>query len=145
MMTTIKNKLDLLKTDYMRNRDTANLNAIRNILTRLTVAEKNNSNNELSDEQVINLFISLEKELNKNIPLYIESGRNDLADKDKLELNIISEFLPKKLTESELISIIETIKNNNPDYNKPIIGLVMKELNSNYKGQFDQKLVSTLI
>ena len=144
-MITIKNKLELSKTDYMRNRQTDKLNAIRNILTRVTVAEKNNSNIELTDEQIITLFISLEKELNKNIPIYIESNRQDLADKDKLELEIISEFLPKKLTESELKSIIDTIKENNSDYGKPIIGLVMKELNSNYKGQFDQKLVSTLI
>jgi uncharacterized protein YqeY len=140
----IKNKLNDLKTDYIRNRDNR-LNSIRNILTRITVAEKNNSDNELSDEDIIKLFISLEKELNKNIGLYQESNRQDLADKDLLELEIISGFLPKKLTESELISIINTVKSNNPDYNKPIIGLVMKELNSNYKGQFDQKLVSTLI
>jgi uncharacterized protein YqeY len=140
----IKNKLNDLKTDYIRNRDNR-LNSIRNILTRITVAEKNNSDNELSDEDIIKLFISLEKELNKNIGLYQESNRQDLADKDLLELEIISGFLPKKLTESELKSIIDTIKLNNSDDAKPLIGIVMKELNSKYKGQFDQKLVTNLI
>jgi uncharacterized protein YqeY len=140
----IKNKLNDLKTDYIRNRDNR-LNSIRNILTRITVAEKNNSDNELSDEDIIKLFISLEKELNKNIGLYQESNRQDLADKDLLELEIISGFLPKKLTEPELKSIIDTIKLNNSDDTKPLIGIVMKELNSKYKGQFDQKLVTNLI
>jgi uncharacterized protein YqeY len=143
-MMLIKNKLNDLKTDYIRNRDNR-LNSIRNILTRITVAEKNNSNNELSDEDIIKLFISLEKELNKNIGLYQESNRQDLADKDLLELEIILGFLPKKLTESQLKSIIDTIKLNNSDDTKPLIGIVMKELNSKYKGQFDQKLVTNLI
>jgi len=83
--------------------------SVRNILTKITNAEKNNSNNELTDEELINLFIKLDKEINKSITAYREGNRLDLLEKEELELSIISEFLPKKLSQEEMIQIIDDI------------------------------------
>ena len=119
--------------------------------TKITNAEKNNSNNELTDEELINLFIKLDKEINKSITAYKEGNRLDLLEKEELELSIISEFLPKKLSQEEMIQIIDDISlefqdncSESEDI-KTLNNLIIKKFNIYYKGQFDNKELIALL
>jgi uncharacterized protein YqeY len=120
--------------------------SIRNILTKITNAEKNNSNNELTDEELINLFIKLDKEINKSITAYKEGNRLDLLEKEELELSIILEFLPKKLSEEEIKDIIHNYAEDLLiDDSKALNNMIVKHFNMHYKGQFDNKELITLL
>ena len=66
-------------------------------------------------------------------------------DKDnaesKQELDWLEDYMPKQLTEDELIAIIKKIQEENPDAN---MGVIMKELKIRHNGQYDGKRASTL-
>lgn len=60
------------------------------------------------------------------------------------EINILSEFLPKQLTETELKKVIETIIKELPEGSKTI-GAIMGKLKAEYLNLYDNKLASNLI
>ena len=95
---------------------------------------------EVAEITILNKMV---KDRNESAMLYITSNRNDLATQELNEVKIISEFLPKPVTEEELtnavnevIITIEPIKKN--------MGLIIKEVKAKYP-QADGKVVSQLV
>lgn len=142
----IKQNITSQLTNAIKAKNQPLVMSIRNILTKITNAEKNNSNIELTDDEMVNLFIKLDKEINKSITAYKEGNRLDLLEKEELELSIISEFLPKKLTEEEIKNIIH-------DYAEDLLiedvkilnNMIVKHFNMHYKGKFDNKELIALL
>lgn len=95
---------------------------------------------EVAEITILNKMV---KDRNESAMLYMTSNRNDLATQELNEVKIISEFLPKPVTEEELanavnevIITIEPIKKN--------MGLIIKQVKAKYP-QADGKVVSQLV
>ena len=100
---------------------------------------------KLTEEETIEDLMSEAKKRKESIGAYLKGNRNDLADKEKKELEIITVYLPKQLNEEEIKKIVqETIQKigaqNEKDFGK-VMGEVMKEL----KGRADAGLVSQIV
>lgn len=67
---------------------------------------------------------------------------NEIRKKTEVEINILSDYMPKQISEAEVKSMISAIIASNPGINA---GLVMKELSPKIKGQFDSKLANELV
>jgi hypothetical protein len=91
-------------------------------------------------------FFQIEAKRRKEaIEQFIKGGRQELADKENLELAIISEYMPKPLTDDELSRIIdETIEMVNPQSQKDI-GKIMSALMPKIKGKADGKKAQELV
>ena len=81
------------------------------------------------------------------IELYLKGNRNDLADKEKLELEIISEFLPAQMSEEDIIKVVDQLiiqsgAKSMQDLGK-IMGPAMKELKGKADGALVQKIVKS--
>ena len=99
---------------------------------------------ELKDEQALEVINSAAKRRRESIEQFRKGDRNDLADKEGLELNIISTYLPQQLGEEELRTIIlEAIKESGVDSTQKI-GMLMKVLMPKIKGKADGKMVNRL-
>ena len=92
---------------------------------------------EINDELVLSVVL-------KQVKMR-ETSRSDLVEKETLELNILKEFLPKPLTDSEVDELIsEAIDEIKPEGMKDM-GKVMGYLSPKVKGRTDQKALSMKI
>ncbi|MBP7901346.1 MAG: GatB/YqeY domain-containing protein [Spirochaetes bacterium] len=107
--------------------------------------EKNKTGKDLSEEKVLEVISKSAKRRKESIIEFEKAGRTDLSDKEKKELLIIEEYLPKQMTEAEISSFIESfiLKNGKPKHNESgrYTGMIMKEL----KGRADGNLVKDIV
>ena len=140
MIDTIKLHLK----NAMIAKDKERLSAIRNILAKLKAKEIEN-NKALNKEESLQVLQSMAKQLKDSIEQYINGNRNDLADKENKELDIVKEFLPTPLSQDEIEKIIdETIKECNATSMKDM-GKVMGMIISKSEGRGDGSLISQLV
>lgn len=79
-----------------------------------------------------------------SIKSYIEGGRQDLADKEQAEIEVIERYLPKQLSEDEARRAIATIVAELDVSSKKELGRVMKEIKARFPGQVDGRLASSI-
>jgi uncharacterized protein YqeY len=79
-----------------------------------------------------------------SIKSYVEGGRQDLADKEQAEIEVIERYLPKQLSEDETLEAITGIIEELGLSSKRELGQVMKELKARYPGQVDGKQASSI-
>ena len=100
---------------------------------------------EINDELVLSVVLKQVKMREDSIEQYSKTSRSDLVEKETLELNILKEFLPKPLTDSEVDELIsEAIDEIKPEGMKDM-GKVMGYLSPKVKGRTNQKALSMKI
>ena len=104
-----------------------------------------NKKHELSDEEVIEVISKEIKSRKDSINEFKKGGREDLVEKTKSEIDILSEYLPKQLTEEELNEIIDKVFEEVKPESSKDMGKVMKELKPQVNGKADMGLVSKIV
>lgn len=99
----------------------------------------------LSDEEVVEVLSREAKKRKEAIEAYIKGNRNDLADKEKKELEIIQQYLPKQLTEEEIEKTVTAIIERTGIKDMKRFGQLMSELMKELKGRVDASLVSDIV
>lgn len=79
-----------------------------------------------------------------SVQSYLEGGRQDLADKELAEIEVIERYLPRQLSEEEARAAIAAIIEELGLSSKRELGRVMKEVKARYRGQIDGKLASSI-
>ncbi len=142
--------LEKLNEDYkeaIRNKDEIRRNTINLLLSALKYRqiELRASGKELTDEEIIGVISKEIKKRKEAIELYEKGNRQDLVEKEKKELEILESYMPKQLSEEELLKLIdETIKSVGASSSLDV-GKVMKELMPKVKGRADGSLVKSLV
>ena len=110
------------------------------------IIEKGKGNAEgIKDEEIISLLQTMIKQRKSSVELYLEGNRVDLAKKEENEIEIISNFLPKQLSNKEINIIIDdTIKSCSASSMRDM-GKVIKLIRDQYNGKMDFGIVSELI
>ena len=94
----------------MKNRDKETTSALRMAISELK-KEEIDKQIELEDEQVIQILQRMIKQRKDSYSQFSDAGRNESAEKEQKEIDILSEFLPEQLSEEELSSmVLEVIK-----------------------------------
>jgi len=143
---TIKEQLK----DAMRAMDAILLSTIRGLLTAFTneMIAKGLNDEFLTDEQVITIIKRQVKQRNEAIEQFTKGSRNDLADKEKLELEILKKYLPEEMSEGDIKVIAEKKKAelNVTDKTKlgVLVGAVMKKTKGKADGNVVKKIVEAL-
>ncbi|MDC8753222.1 GatB/YqeY domain-containing protein [Erythrobacter sp. sf7] len=97
------------------------------------------------DELVVSVLQKMAKQRRESIEMYEGGGRQELADKEKAELSVIEEFLPRMMDEAETKAAIEAIKAETGASSMKDMGTVMAELKARYGAVLDGKLASGLV
>ncbi len=79
-----------------------------------------------------------------SIKSYVEGGRQDLADKEQAEIEVIERYLPKQLSEDEAREAIAAIVEELGVSSKKELGRVMKEIKARFPGKIDGKRASSI-
>jgi len=144
-MSLQKSVMDALKI-AMKSKDASALTALRSIKSALIFFQtKKNQSNSISKMEEINILQKLVKQRNDSARIYASQDRNDLAMIELNEAKIISQFLPKMLSESEVEDfVINTINDLGASTMKDM-ARVMSFLSKKLSGKTDNKTISILV
>lgn len=135
-------------SDYkeaMKARDTLKssvLSCLRAEFLNAQVAKKKNS---LDDTDIIAIIKKQIKQHQDSIGQFKNGNRNDLADKEARELEILKLYLPPQMSDTELKAIIEEIIKSTGAQGLKDMGKVMKEATGRVGQSADGKLISDLV
>lgn len=97
------------------------------------------------DELVTDVLMKMAKQRRESIEMYESGGRQELADKEKAELAVIEEFLPKQMNEDETRAAIAQIKADTGAEGMKDMGKVMAELKARHGATLDMSRASGLV
>ncbi len=92
---------------------------------------------EMSDEEILALLGKMTKQRQESLRAYEEGGRVDLAEREKQEISIIAEFLPRQLNDEEVAEAIEAAIAASGAESIRDMGKVMGQLKADYTGRMD--------
>ncbi|MBI5746161.1 MAG: GatB/YqeY domain-containing protein [Nitrospirae bacterium] len=132
--------------EAMRSGDKNKVSVIRMVRSSLKYKEiEKGKDKVLSEEDVIQVIVSSVRQRRDSIEEFKKGGRQDLADKEEAEIRILQAFLPKQITNEELVKIIkETIEEVNAVGIRDM-GQVMKRLVPKIVGKADPASVSNIV
>ena len=100
---------------------------------------------QLTDSDVLTIVERLVKQRRESIQIYTEAGRNDLASKESAELEILTTYLPKQLSDEEVELIIQETLSSLDAREPKDMGKVMAALKTQLSGKADLSRVSTRV
>lgn len=137
--------MDEMKT-AMKAKDTVALESLRAIKSAiLLVQTESGAKEELSQEEEIKLLQRLVKQRKDSANIYIEQGRQDLADPELAQVAVIEKFLPAQMSEGEVETIVKKIIADNGFSGMADMGKVMGIASKELAGQADGKTISNAV
>ncbi len=131
----LREKIDADLKKAMLERDEVTRDTLRMIKSELLT---------LDDPDELAVLSRAVKSRRDSIKSYVEGGRQDLADKEQAEIEVIERYLPKQLGEDEAREAISAIVQELGLSGPKELGRVMKEVKARYPGQIDGKVASTI-
>jgi uncharacterized protein YqeY len=99
----------------------------------------------VGDAEVLQILGKMVKQRNESARAYEEGGRLELADKERAEIGVIEEFLPRQLNDDEVEAAVETAIKETEAESIRDMGKVMGALKARYTGQMDFGAVGPMI
>lgn len=128
----------------MRAKDSARLGAIRLLQAAIKQREVD-ERIELDDTQVIAVIEKMLKQRRDSISQYEAAGRQDLADAEKYEINVLQDYLPQALTEDEVTAILDEVVAETGAIGIKDMSKVMAAIKPLVAGRADMGKISGLI
>lgn len=142
LKTTIDN--DIKKAMLAKNKE--ELDALRSIKSMILLAEtEKGGNNELAADIENKLLMKAAKQRKESAEIFQKEGRQDLAQRENLQLEIISRYLPKQLSEVEITAEIKTIIAHVGAKGPQDMGKVMGVATKSLAGKADGKMISEIV
>ncbi len=141
---TLKVRIKTEMKTAMRAKDKPRLGTIRLIqaeIKRIEVDERI----ELDDTRVLAILDKMSKQRRDSLSQFNDAGRDDLAEQEQTELDVIAEFLPAALTDEELQQLIDQAVTASGAQAMSDMGKVMGILKPQVQGRADMGAVSQQI
>lgn len=142
-----KQKLQEELKQSMLAKDELRTSVIRLLLSAINYYEiqKGGAGYTATDEDVLSVIQQQVKQRKDSIEQFKNAGRQELADKEQKELEILQKYLPEQMSEEEVKNIVQqTITELNASSIQDM-GKVMRALNAKLKGKADMGMVSGLV
>jgi len=140
----LKERIQEDMKNAMRARDAASLGAIR--LLQAAIKQKEVDERVVADDAAVLAIIEkLIKQRKDSIGQFAQAGRQDLVDKEKAELDLLSAYLPQQMSEAEIAAAIDAAITATGAAGPQGMGKVMAALKSTLAGRADMSRVSGLV
>jgi uncharacterized protein YqeY len=143
-------KIALDMKEAMKTGDKLRLETLRTLRAGLLEKQvEKRPSGGMTPEDEISVLNSALKKRKESSTIFRQNGRPELADQEDSEAKIIQEYLPKQLSEEEVVGLIRTMiqtvgATGAKDFGK-VMPLVMKELKGKADGKFVQESVKKLL
>lgn len=130
----------------MKARDAATTSALRGLLAELkTASVAEGAAGEVSQADAIDLLSKEAKKRQESIDAYERAGRQDLAERERFELEVVRRYLPSQLDETELGAIVDEAIAETGASEPSELGQVMSAVMPRVKGRADGKRVNEMV
>ena len=141
-----------IESDYknaLKSKDKNKISTYRLILSGIKDLDINNrsgpNKKDTDDEDIKKLLKKMIKQRSESIEVYKKNNRIDLLEIEENEVNVLSEYLPKQMSEEETISICKQIIEKTGASSIKEMGKVMGELKQNHSDTIDFSKAGALI
>jgi uncharacterized protein YqeY len=131
--------------EAMKNKDEARKRTIRAIKSQILLMQTDGTGQEITPEREMKMLQTMVKQREDSMNTYLSGGRNDLAEIEREEIEIIKEFLPKQMDDAELEAVIKQIISEVGAQGPKDMGKVMGEATKRLVGQADGKVISAKV
>lgn len=140
-MSKLHDRLKEAMKDAMRAKEKARLTTIRLALSAVKQVEVD-TRETLDDTAILAIIDKAVKQRRDSIKQYEDAGRQELADIEQAEIDVLQEFLPKPLTDEEISALIEDAVAKSGAESMKDMGKVMGILKPQLQGRADMGAVS---
>ena len=141
---TLKNSLTEAVKSAMKAREMEVVKILRNVQAAIKKVEID-SQTELDDTAVLELLQKQIKQRQESLDIYQANGREDLAAKEQLEIEVISQFLPPQLDEAALKDLISATLTELSASSMKDMGRVMNAVKEKTVGRADPAAISVFV
>lgn len=146
---TLRNRVSDALKEAMKAKDAVRLSTLRLINAAIKdrdIARRGEGKEDgVGDAEVLQILGKMVKQRNESARAYEEGGRLELAEKERAEIVVIEDFLPKQLTDEEVDrAIAKAVKSTGAESIRDM-GKVMGELKARYTGQMDFGRVGSMV
>ena len=145
----LRSRINTAMKQAMKDKSAERLSTIRlinaAIKDRDIAARTEGKENGVGDDEVLAILAKMTKQRQESAKTYEEAGRLDLSERELAEIKVIEEFLPRRLTDSEIQSAVSEAINEVGASSIRDMGKVMGVLKSKYAGQMDFGAVGALV
>lgn len=96
---------------------------------------------ELNDAQIVDILVKMIKQRKESVTQYLAAGRQELADKEQVEIGVLEEFLPQQLSGADVETAVKEVMTALNATSVKDMGKVMAELKTKLAGRADMAVV----
>ncbi|MFT5164888.1 MAG: hypothetical protein ACI8P3_000111 [Saprospiraceae bacterium] len=131
--------------EAMKAKNQVALRGIRAIKSAILILKTDGSGEEVDEEKEIKLLQRLVKQRKESLDIFEKQNREDLAVKEREEIEVIEKYLPAQMDVAELESIIKQIIEQTGAGSMKDMGKVMGIASQKLAGKADGKAISTIV
>ena len=128
----------------MKSGDKEKSNTLRTLISKLK-DQQIKLRKEVSDEETLKIIKTLVKQRKESAEIYSKAGREELAEKENFEMRILDSYLPKLMSDEDVLSLIKKIIEETNAKNLSDIGKVMPLVMQKGKGKVDGKIANKIL
>lgn len=130
----------------MKAKDKVRLDSVRAIKSAIMLAETEKGGGDgMSASDEIKLLQKLQKQRKDSITTYLEQGRDDLAEEEQAQLNVIETYLPAPLSLEEVEAMVKSAVEKTGASSMADMGKVMGIVNAQAAGRAEGKVVADMV
>ena len=138
---SIKTKIQEDLIQFMKAGEKDKVDVIRFVLSFVNTEEKDKQKS-LTDSETLQVLKKVIKRNQESFEQFSKASRNDLAEKEKKEMEIIRQYLPEEISENEIIEAVKKSITQCDANSIKDMGKVMAEIKKNYGDRADMSMVS---
>jgi len=136
----LRDQLAAALKDAMKSKNAERLSTVRLIQAAIKdrdIANRGAGKEEASDDEILQILAKMVKQRDESAKIYEANARPELAAKERAEITVLQDFLPKQLSDAEVRSNIAAIIAEIGAAGPKDMGKVMAVLKERYAGQMD--------
>ena len=142
----IEEKINESIKDSMKEKNRLRLDSLRAIKSAILIEKtKSGLKDQIEESVVLKILQKMVKQRNDSAKIYLEQNRKELAEIEVSQANIISEFLPTQLSESELSEIIDKVIEEVGAESMKEMGKVISKVNERVSGQAEGRVIAEIV
>ena len=145
---SLKKQIEEKLNEALKAKDKSTYPTLRLVVSAIKdaeIASRTKGQKEMSDSELITILKKMIKQRYESCEVYKKAGRNELLENETKEIDVISAFLPKQLSEEETKKICEEAIKSSGASSMKDMGKVMGILKSKHEDSLDFSKVSTII
>ena len=139
-MSKLFEKINLSLNESIKKKEADRVLTLRSIVSQKKDKEielRSTDQKEILDSDVVTILNKMMKQRKESIEMYEKGGRTDLAEKEKFEISVIEEFLPKQMSDDEIVKSCKEAITESQAQSIKDMGKAMKILKDKYLGTMD--------